>query len=105
MSKPLVTIVEGITNPLLFQLLQGNTPINLTGATVTLIISGTDGQVIPNPNIVVVDTTNGKVQYTPLTTDLSSTKSPYFARFKIVNGPTTQYVPSGYRDEWNVVPL
>jgi len=106
MAQYLLTVVEGTTAGLQFQLLSAGVPINLTGATVTLNLTGNDGVDVNNPAVAIIDTVNGKVTYTPLSGDLSSMKSPYAARFKIIgSGGQTQFCPSGYRDEWNVVPL
>jgi hypothetical protein len=103
MAEYKLTAVEGTTTGLQFQLLQVGIPINLTGANVSLTLTGSDGVDVNSPAIAITDTLNGKVTYTPLAGDLSSMRSPYAARFKVVssNG-AVQFVPSGYRDEWNV---
>lgn len=104
MAQYLLTVPEGTTSGLQFQLLQSGIPINLTGATVILLLTGSDGIDVNSPSVAVTDTVNGKVTYTPQVTDLSAMRSPYSARFKIVaSGGSVQYCPSGYRDEWNVV--
>jgi baseplate upper protein BppU len=104
MAQYLLTVVEGTTVPLQFQLLQNGAPLNVAGTTITLLLTGSDRVPIQNGPVTIIDGLNGKVQYAPNPSDLSSLKSPYLARFKIVdvNG-NAQYVPSGYRDEWNVV--
>lgn len=104
MAQYLLTSVEGTTSGLQFQLLAAGSPINLTGSTVTLFLTGSDGIDVNSPAVAITDTVNGKVTYTPLAGDLTSMRSPYAARFKIVgSGGNVQFCPSGYRDEWNVV--
>lgn len=106
MAQYLLSVVEGTTAALTFQLLAAGVPINLTGSTVTLQLTGSDGIDVNAPAVAVIDTVNGKVTYTPLAADLSSMRSPYAARFKIVgSGGQVSFCPSGYRDEWNVITL
>ena len=101
----LVTIVEGVTTALEFQLLEAGSAINLTGITVALLLTDKDGvDVTTSGDVSTSDATNGKVTYTPGASDLDSTKSPYKARWRLTDGSSAiSYVPSGLRDVWTVV--
>lgn len=100
-----VTIIEGTTTALEFQLLENGSAINLTGATVELILTDKDGTAVTTTSdITVTSATTGTVTYSPDAADLDSSKSPYRARWKITDsGGTISYVPTGHRDEWSVI--
>jgi hypothetical protein len=55
--------------------------------------------------VTIIDEDEGKVQLTPASTSVfDATKSPYTARWKIVDGSTKiSYVPTGHRDIWEIV--
>lgn len=100
------SIVAGTTSDLRFQLLEAGSPINLLGCTVTLLLSDRLGNTIANPGTVsITDEAEGKVQLVPASTSVfDATKSPYNARWKIVDAATkVSYVPTGHRDVWEVV--
>jgi hypothetical protein len=100
------TLVAGTTSDLRFQLLEAGAPINLLGCTVTLLLADRFGNAIASPGTVtIIDEDEGKVQLTPASTSVfDATKSPYTARWKIVDGSTKiSYVPTGHRDIWEIV--
>lgn len=100
------TIVAGTTAAIRFQLLEAGAPIDLTGATVTLLLSDKTGTTVTSPGTVSVTTaTEGKVQLAP--TDVNvfvAANGPYLARWKVVDaGGKIYYVPSGQRDVWEII--
>jgi hypothetical protein len=103
MPKPYV-ITEKQTAAIGFQLMEGGSPLNLTGATVAILMTDNTGTVIATGAVSVTDATNGKVAWTPATTaDLVASKSPYQVRWKITDGSgKIKYVPSGLRDVWEI---
>ena len=98
-------LVEGTTGTLQFQLLENGVPIDLAGATVTLLLEDQAGLTITSPGgVTISDSTNGKVQLDPTdSTIFASKRGPYYARWKVVNSVgAASYVPSTSRDVWNV---
>lgn len=102
---PLLTVVEATTGALNFQLFSGSSPIDLTGATVILLLQdNTDTIVVFTGTITVTSATLGKVAFNPASGDLVASASPYFARFKVVDaGAKTFFCPSSYRDQWDII--
>lgn len=88
-------MVQGTTDPLDVQFKNDGVPFNAEGMTVTMTISTADGS--PAPSVV------GKVnwykqeisvvRYTPTSTDLKSSASPYSIRFIVtdIDGKTDPY--------------
>ena len=101
-----LTIVEGTTANLDFALTADGSAVNLTGATVTLVLSDKDGTAVTTTgDVTVITAASGTVRYAPDSTDLDSTKSPYRARFKVTDsGAQIAYYPSGLADAWTVTP-
>lgn len=82
-----VELVTGWTGPLDFQLLADGAAINLTGMTVDLILTASDGTSIPTTgDTSVQDAALGKVRYTPDATDLLVASSPVKMRWKVTDG-------------------
>lgn len=102
-----VEIVAGWTGPLDFALKADGEAINLAGITVTLTLTGNDAVAVDTTgHVSILTAADGTVRYIPhLATDLVASKSPYKARWKLVDGTgAIVYVPSGAaRDEWKVV--
>jgi hypothetical protein len=97
-------IVQGTTAPLTFQLLENAAPLDLTGLTVTLLLNDAAGTAVTTTGkVAVTGTTTGIVTFTPLATDMTAVLSPYSARWVLTSGSQVSYVPTGYRDIWNVV--
>lgn len=99
-------IVAGTTADINFQLLEAGTPIDLSGATVTLLLSDKTGTAVSSPGTAsVVDATTGKVKLAPTDADVFvAANGPYLARWKVVDaGAKIYYVPSGPRDVWEIV--
>lgn len=99
-------IVAGTTAALRFQLLEAGAPIDLSGCTVTLVLSDKTGTTVATPGTVTItDATTGKIQLAP--TDVNvfvAASGPYLARWKVVDAATKiYYVPTGSRDVWNIV--
>jgi hypothetical protein len=98
-------IIAGTTAPLRFQLLEAGAPIDLTGSTVTLLLSDKTGATVTSPGTVTVTTAvDGKVELAP--TDVNvfvAANGPYLARWKVVDvGAKIYYVPTGPRDVWEI---
>lgn len=94
-------IIAGTTAALRFQLLEAGAPINLTGATVTVLLSDRTGTAVASPGSVSVDDAlNGKVSFTPTDANVfNAALSPYSIRWKVVDGSSAiYYVPTGPRD-------
>jgi len=100
-----LTVVEGTTGPFYFQLLDQGTPVDLTDFTVTLLLTGSDGVAITTTSLVsVVSGANGVVSFTPSSSTLDATVSPIKARWKLTEDlGSINYIPTSYREEWDVV--
>ena len=106
MASPVITIVEGTTADLRFQLLQDGSAIDLTGVTVTVLLADRSGAPVSSPGTVsTVTATEGKIQLVPTDeTVFVASRGPYHARWKLVDGSSKiSYVPSSSRDVWNIV--
>lgn len=91
-----IDIAEGWTSPLDFQLLVDGAPLNLTGLTVTAILTHRAGTVDTAGDVTVTDAAQGKVAYTPDPTDLTAAAGSYRLRFKVVDGAgAIVYFPPG----------
>lgn len=100
----LVTLAELSTVAMTFQLLMGGQPFNLSGCSIQLLINDNTGAPLPlTGTTTIVDAPNGKVSFSPGTSDLLASHSPYRARF-IVTDSTGKLIPfpNGYRDEWDI---
>jgi hypothetical protein len=86
-SGPTTEVVDGWTGPLDYTLLADGTALNLTGMTVTLILTKPDGTVVDTTgDVTVTDAAAGWVRYTPDATDLAASESPLRMRWKVVDG-------------------
>lgn len=103
---PLI-ITHGTTANLDFLLKADGVAVNLTAATVTLVISDKNGAAVDTSgDVSVVTAASGKVRYAPDAADLDSTLSPYRVRFKVVDsGSQIAYYPSGRADTWTITPV
>ena len=100
------SIVAGTTASIRFQLLEAGSPIDLSGSTVTLLLSDKTGTVVNNPGTVTITTAStGKVSLTPTDGNVFvAGNGPYLARWRIEdNAGKMSFVPSGPRDVWNIV--
>jgi len=99
-------IVAGTSDSLLFQLLEKGAPIDVSGLTVTLLLEDRTGTAVVSPGtILVTDSVNGKVQFTPTSALVFvAANGPYYARWVLTtSGGAASYVPTSNRDLWNVV--
>jgi hypothetical protein len=100
-----VTVTDGTTTPLRFQLLDDGVPIDLSGMTVTLLLQDRLGTVVSTAGMVTVITaTTGRVDFTPSSASFFTVaNSPYHARFKLVDASgNISFVPNSVRDRWIV---
>jgi hypothetical protein len=100
----LVDVVEGWTAAIDMQLNADGVAVNLTGATVELILRGVDGaRVGSSGNLSIINSTGGQVRYLPDVGDLVARRSPYRARFKVTDAAAKiAFYPSGESDSWVV---
>lgn len=101
-----MVISQGVTVPLRFQLLDNGSPIDLSGMTVTLLLSDRLGNNVSTVGMVTVTSAAaGQVDFTPSSVSFFTVANgPYFAKFKLVNSTSgVSYVPEGLRDKWTVV--
>ena len=101
-----LSLIEGWTYPIEYELLAAGTAADLSGCSVEMVLrdrrwrgSTTTGEVD------IYDTTGGKVRFLPGTTgDLVRSKSPYSVRFKITDGTgNISYFPNSVKPEyWTV---
>ena len=101
-----LTITAGTTANLDFRLTADGSAVNLTGATVTLVLRDKTGTAVTTTgDISVISATGGTVRYAPDATDLVASVSPHRARFKVTDsGGQIAYYPSGKADIWTVTP-
>ncbi len=96
---------EGWTKALDFILkdLDSGVPVNLAGATVTLVLKRQDGILIHTEgNVSIIDAAAGHIRYTPDPSDFVAKHAPYLAHFKIVVGTEVLFVPNGPEDQVQV---
>lgn len=102
-------LVEGVTAPQRFQLLERGAPLNLGGfVEVTLNIVNRLGTAIDTAGMLAVtDAANGIITFTPgSATLLVPANSPYHARFVLTDATGgISYVPDGLRDSWTILAL
>ena len=96
--------VAGTTGPQDFRLLIDGVAADLTGKTVTLILTGRDGTVVDTTNDVsITGVTTGEVRYSPDSTDVPAANTPYTARWAVTDAAgKVVFFPSGAADRWNV---
>ena len=101
-----LTITAGTTANLDFLLTANRSAVNLTGATVTLVLKDKNGTAVTTTgDISVISATGGTVRYAPDATDLVASASPHRARFKVTDsGGQIAYYPSDKADIWTVTP-
>lgn len=101
-----ITITEGETSSLRFQLLEDGVPIDLSTFSVALLLTDRFGTTVSTSGMVTLpDAANGYVDLTPDNADLFDVAlSPYAARWQLTDGNGgVSYVPRGLREQWTVV--
>ena len=85
----LTEVVEGWSDDLPFTLKADGVAIDLTSLTVTGVLHDRRGTAVSTTDKVAVSgTTSGEVTYTPASSDLKASGSPYYLRFKVVDAST-----------------
>lgn len=99
-----IEVVEGWTGDLDFVLQADGVAVDLTGATVELILYKSDETLIDtSSDITVTDAASGAVSYSPDETDLLASESPLRSRFKVTDGSgKVVYFPNARMDTWTV---
>lgn len=97
-------LVEGQTGVVDAQLLADNVAVDLTGATVVLVLRGADGALISlGGSVTVTNAAQGMVRYSPAAGDFVAQKTPHRAHWKVTDsGGKINFFPSGAGDEWKV---
>lgn len=97
-------VVEGQTEPVAVQLLRDGHAVDLTGLPVTLVLRGTDGSLVDTSDDVdVLDAATGTVRYNPPADAFDIAKSPYVARWRVVDGAgKIGFWPNRSADLWFV---
>ena len=98
-------VVEGQTEPIDVQLLADSRPVDLTGATPTLVLRDKDGTAVDTSGgaITILDAPAGKVRYSPPPALFEATRSPYAARWRIVDSAErVSFWPDRAADPWVV---
>ena len=94
-------ITAGWTEPLDFQLMKSDAPINLAGYTVELVLKSSSGASDTTADVSIVDSSTGTVRYTPDPADLAV--GQYTARFKVTAPDgSVSYFPNARADTWIV---
>lgn len=99
MAEPLLSIVEGWTDPLEFTLQiqtttqSAPTPLDLTGLTVQLVLKDSAGNVVKDTSsgIAITGTTVGQLEYAPASSSgdlFVALRSPYRIRFRLIDALT-----------------
>lgn len=99
-----IDVTEGWTGDIDVQLLADGDAVDLSGATVELVLTGRDGVAVTTTgDVTVFDAAAGKVRYNPDAADLAAAKSPYRARYKVTDaGGKIVFFPSGLGDTLRV---
>lgn len=98
---PLTEIVEGWTGALPFTLLADDSPIDLSGMTVYIVLKDARGTTIKDSTagVSVTGSTAGQVSYTPSSSDFAAARMPYRIRFRVKDGSSgVIYHPNGAED-------
>ena len=108
---PVVSIVEGWTGALPFELRADDVAVNLTGMTVSIVLRDSDGMLIKDSTagVTVTSATGGQITYAPATSSgdlFVATRTPYRLRFRVTDaGAKTVYFPNDEYDLIEVNPL
>ena len=99
-------LTHGESGNLDFTLTEAPGPIDLTGATVSLVLTEADGTLVAAPGgVSVIVPTAGTIRWTPASSAiLDKAKSPYSAHFKVTVAGRDSYFPSGDAEVWEVSP-
>lgn len=95
-----IEITEGWTGDLDFTLTADGAAVDLTGATVELVLTTGSTVVDTSGDVTVVDAATGSVRYTPDPADL--TPGQYRAHWKVTDGGKVVFYPNGRGDLWIV---
>lgn len=98
-----VQVVKDTTAPFVFRLKNGTTTVNLTGASVTLMLYDENGAAVSFlGTLIVSDAANGLVQFTPNGADFDSAPQTLYFRVKVTNGSQISFYPSAERAVFRV---
>lgn len=99
--------VEGETQSRDYRLDSGTAADDLTGKTLTVVLTKRDGTPVASPGTVVADpdqiANKGKCTYTPAASTFIAADGPYRARFRAQQGPQLKFYPSDQDGErWEI---
>ena len=96
-----IQVTEGRTAPIDEQLTLDVVAPNMSGYTLSLLLTGRDGVAVTTTgNAAWLDATLAKARYNPDAADLVAAKSPYRKRWKVVDlQGKISFFPEGHGDE------
>jgi hypothetical protein len=100
-----VYVVAGQTEPISVQLLADARPVDLTGATTTLVVRDKTGTLVDTSAgvITILDAPLGKVRYSPPASFFDATLSPYVGHWRVVDtAARVMFWPNREADHWLV---
>lgn len=99
-----IDLVQGWTSPVDFRLDADGVAVDLSGMTVTLVLSTNNGELVSlGGSTSLLDATGGQVRYTPSTGGGDFVKGSFRGRWQVVDGDSkVVYFPNGEADTWNV---
>ncbi len=100
-----ITWIEGDTSQRLFILSQDGVAVDLTGATVDVMLrpAGGAGAVPRVYAATIVSASEGKIGWSPSPSYLKLSESPYTARLRVTSGGVVYYFPFPNPDLWRVI--
>ena len=102
-----ITWVEGDTSQRIFVLNQGDVAVDLTGASVEVLLRPVRRTPLPEPlrvyEAVIISAAEGKVGWSPAATQLKVSESPYTARLRVTLSGVMYYFPFPSPDTWLVI--
>ena len=98
-------IISGTTSAIPFQIIDAGVPVDLTAATVALLLADKTGTTVSSPGtITTTNATEGRVTLTPANSSVFvASNGPYAARWRVTIGGLISYYPEGPRDIWEIV--
>lgn len=100
----MIYLVHGWTGNIDYILKADGEVVDLTGATVTIVLRDKNKtSVTPSGTLTVVSASDGQVRFAPSATDVDSSKAPYFVRFRVVGADSrVTFHPNAEAEKWIV---
>lgn len=99
-----LSIVEGWTDRISYQLYADGAAPNLTGmSAVLLLYTNSKGAFPYSGTSGILSASSGTVYFDPAISDLLANNSPYFVRWRVTDGSgKVSYFPNSEAEEWTV---